>query len=220
MNQLRDEYMRQQASLWDDTYDGLRATFRSHLDEVKFVIENWDVLDHMAWFGRTHRDKEGVAGLVAQHSYDLPTRLIDAMWWVTHFVSHEIHDDGSPAIVWMKRDVGLLDPPKDPEDKIERLRRKTILAPWNWSAEDEEGSIPVLVHDDGGLLWPHAKFIGSTDSQSVLFRVVKSERARIEKADAAWNSIRKGEPRVRAESEVQRDLKSILDDLFKQEFMP
>lgn len=219
---LRETFLRQQAESWDDHVDQLRITFREHMEDVRFVMENWDTLDSMNGFGLVSRaDKSEVEELVARHTYRLPTTLIEAMWWVVHFVSHEIHDDGSPAIVWVKRDPSLL-PPEEPKEgesqKVRDLRRR-IRAPWNWSDASDPSAQAVLVHDDGNLLWPHAKWIGSTDSGQALAEAVRHTKEQQEQADASWEAF-KGVKRVRHESKIQRDLKIILDDLFKQEFMP
>ena len=220
---LREAFLRQQAESWDDHVDQLRITFREHTDEVRFVIENWDILDSMTGFGLVSRaDKSEIEELVARHTYRLPTTLVNAMWWVVHFVSHEIHDDGSPAVVWVKRDVALL-PPEEPgagmSPKVHALLRKTH-APWNWCAADDPDAQAVLVSDNGSLLWPHAKFIGSTDPGSALVEAVRHTKEHQERTDKAWASLKGNTARVRHTSPIQRDLTIILDDLFKKEFMP
>jgi len=220
---LREEFLRQQAESWDSHVSGLRALFQEHMEDVKFVIENWDVLDSLANFGLVRgRVKSEVEELVTQHTYRLPTTLIEAMWWVVHFVSHEIHDDGSPAIVWVKRDVTLL-PPEEPSEgtdpKVHALRLR-MHAPWNWCDASEPDAQAVLVSDPGALLWPHAKFIGSTDPSSALAEAVRHTKKREGRIDKAWASLKGGAERIRHESPIQRDLKIMLNHLFKQEFMP
>lgn len=221
-SQLREAFLRQQAESWDDHVDQLRITFREHMADVKFVIENWDVLDLLTGFGLVSGPNKGeVEAAVALHTYELPSTLIEAMWWVVHFVSHEIHDDGSPAIVWVKRDPSLL-PPEEPSTrmipKVRELIRKT-RAPWNWSSAHDRDAQAVLVHDNGNLLWPHANWIGSTAPGQSLAEAVRLTVECQARIDKAWESF-KGEKRVRRESPIQRDLKIILDDLFKKEFMP
>ena len=201
---LREKFLREQAELWDERVDLLHVTFREHMGDVKFVIENWDTLDSMNGFGLASRaDKNEVEELVARHVYRLPTTLIEALWWVDHFVSHEIHDDGSPAIAWVVKKGGP-------------------SGPWEWSSINDPKARGVLVSDPGSLMDPSARsFIGSAGPESGLADAVRREKEAQDRAANAWAAVGlKKSVVTRKQSEIQRDLKIILDDLFKKEFMP
>lgn len=218
---LREKFLREQAESWDEHVDALRVTFREHMEDVRFVMENWDVLDDLTRFGLVSRGNDGVEMLVARHAYRLPTTLLEAMWWVVHFVSHEVYDDGSPAVVWVRRYADLTVEEEAGMTKEERLRelQRRLHAPWDWCDASHSRAQAVLVSDPGSFMSPHAQFFGSINAGSPLVEAVRITKERQAKADASWEAF-KGVKRVRHESKIQRDLKIILDALFKKEFMP
>lgn len=209
----REMFLQNQANVWDDQFAALAKCAQNHPNEVRFVIENWDILDSMTFSPLSY--KGGVADTLAKFiGTTLPYNLLDAMWWVGFFVSHEIHDDGDPAIVWIKRDANLLTEDGPYEDPKLKAFWRCIHAPWNWAEPHEEGALCILISDPMGELHPHAKSICPTMDGSVdphFVAAVTAMKTQREKRNTTLARIRADD--MPKESEIQAALKDMLNSM-------
>lgn len=184
-------FLAEQESLWERSVESLRECYARHPEDTAGLMKNYDAV---ADFGSVPKNLRDTVGKLA-YDWDAYS-LTDAMWVVQSFVSHEIHDDGSPCLVWFASE------PVETEgmDKLQALRART-RAPWRVVPKGE-GSIVALVRDPGDML-PHREWVSSCAEGSPLIDAALAAVALRDEREAKFAALVGREPLVRKPSPAQ-----------------
>jgi hypothetical protein len=90
-----------QTKLWDDCLEDLKDSFERYPQLTSFIVNNYDAFESITrvYFisGVNSKTMQEAFDL---HRYMLPYDMPGVMHFIASFISHEINDDGSPAVVW------------------------------------------------------------------------------------------------------------------------
>lgn len=196
---IKREYLRQRERAYDDRLSDFKAVEENHSACVHFVVNNWDII---TWGLSRTPDAEPNA-IPRRLTYQAWNNdIVEAMAWVRYFVSHEIHDDGEPAIVWMLEDSCLDDNCRKMWDNVPAgtpgARPTLIISPYDWSCrENPEG------------MFPHAIGVHEASDMTEAVKFLRDEELRINDIMSKFNMPQRSlEP-----SNIQKQLMAIVAGL-------
>lgn len=131
-NAMLEKTLARTRNRFDRAVAAYKATAAEYPEETTAIAANW----------RGFRDVCGAMGGDFLPRYDLPgvDDVIGTMEFISHFVNHEVYDDGMPGVVWFRRDIPTL-PLDATRGDILRARIRARIVP----CEPEQGEIPVLI---------------------------------------------------------------------------
>lgn len=110
---------------------------RAYPKVSKFISDNWDKFATMHY--------AGLPGLEGIRGYNFHTFGPQALEDFCHFISHEIYDDGSPGIIWI-RPKNRAKGPQDFKSPAEYLDwRRSVPFLWEIVLPGDTAAMPFLV---------------------------------------------------------------------------
>jgi len=185
------EFLAEQEAIWEEALESLFACYKQHPEDTLGVMRHFDAVTD---FNFVPQNLQSTAGELAYEWYEWD--IVRAIRRVQSFVSHEIHDDGSPCLVWFAPE------PVETEglNKVQALQAQ-LRTPWK-VVPKEEGKICSLVRDPGDVL-PHREFVTSCAEGSPLVAEALAAVARRDEREAKWARLTGKDSFVRKPSTAQ-----------------
>jgi hypothetical protein len=145
MINIKAAYMAKAELAFDSGIEELRQVYNRHLEDVTTLVEFWD---EITW-DMTYLPAN--VKVPAELVYDYPSRenILDALWFIKFFVSHELHDDGEPALVYLKQDLtgvpNLKEALGQDQQEVRAAMDARRQAPWVSVPVGHPDACPVLL---------------------------------------------------------------------------
>lgn len=126
---LKTEYLRKTKAEFEQAIERLSSTHEQHPEEVEFMIHNWDIIQNeLTW--NEYREPKYLGD--ACYPWFSENQLLEAIDWISFFISHEIHDDGDASVVYLNQDhSGIQEITKSSTpQEVREIFLKRREAPW------------------------------------------------------------------------------------------
>lgn len=191
VDKYKAKFLAEQDALWDGCVRALRACYDQHPEDTAALMRHFDAVAEASFCPPSF---DSTLGKLSYGWYGQD--LVNAMWAVQHFVCHEVHDDGSPYLVWFAPE------PVETEgmDKLRSLQARS-RAPLR-VVPKAEGRTFALLRDPGDVIVHREAVISCAEGSPLIEAALSAVALRAER-DAKWAKFNGREIFVREPSPAQ-----------------